>query len=105
MRADVPVGSYLSGGLDSSIVSALAAPMAAGGLSTFSVTFGSAEHDESAFQQQMATALGTHHHAVACGEGDIASAFPDVIRFTERPILRTAPAPLYQLSGLVREKG
>lgn len=105
MRADVPVGSYLSGGLDSSIISALAAPMAAGGLSTFSVTFGSAEHDESAFQQQMAQALGTHHHAVACGEGDIAAAFPDVIRFTERPILRTAPAPLYQLSGLVREKG
>lgn len=105
MRADVPVGSYLSGGLDSSIVSALAAPMASGGLSTFSVTFGSAEHDESAFQQQMAQALGTHHHAVACGDGDIASTFPDVIRFTERPILRTAPAPLYQLSGLVREKG
>lgn len=105
MRADVPVGSYLSGGLDSSIVSALAAPMASGGLSTFSVTFGSAEHDESAFQQQMARALGTHHHAIACREGDIARAFPDVIRFTERPILRTAPAPLYQLSGLVREKG
>lgn len=105
MRADVPVGSYLSGGLDSSIVSALAAPMASGGLSTFSVTFGSAEHDESAFQHQMAQALGTHHHAVASGEGDIARVFPEVIRFTERPILRTAPAPLYQLSGLVREKG
>ncbi|MBP1859295.1 asparagine synthase (glutamine-hydrolyzing) [Rhizobium herbae] len=105
MRADVPVGSYLSGGLDSSIVSALAAPMAPDGLSTFSVTFGSEEHDESAFQLQMAKALGTQHHAVACGDGDIAASFPDVIRFTERPVLRTAPAPLYQLSGLVRQKG
>lgn len=105
MRADVPVGSYLSGGLDSSVVSALAAPMAAEGLSTFSVTFGSEEHDESAFQLQMAEALGTRHHAVSCGDGDIADSFPEVIRFTERPVLRTAPAPLYQLSGLVREKG
>lgn len=105
MRADVPVGAYLSGGLDSSITSALAAGMAPGGLRTFSVTFDSAEHDESPFQLEMARALGTHHSAVACGDGDIASVFPDVIRFTERPILRTAPAPLYKLSGLVREAG
>ncbi|MDI6026877.1 asparagine synthase (glutamine-hydrolyzing) [Corticibacterium sp. UT-5YL-CI-8] len=105
MRADVPVGAYLSGGLDSSITSALAVPMAAEGLHTFSVTFGSAEHDESSFQQEMAKALGTRHHAVACGDGDIAAVFPDVIRFTERPIVRTAPAPLFKLSGLVREQG
>ncbi|TCR64636.1 asparagine synthase (glutamine-hydrolyzing) [Bosea sp. BK604] len=103
MRADVPVGSYLSGGLDSSITSALAAGMAPGGLRTFSVTFDSAEHDESAFQLEMARALGTQHSSVACGAGDIAAVFPEVIRFTERPILRTAPAPLYKLSGLVRE--
>lgn len=105
MRADVPVGSYLSGGLDSSITSALAAGMAPGRLKTFSVTFASAEHDESAFQLEMARALGTDHSSVACGEGDIAAVFPDVIRFTERPILRTAPAPLYKLSRLVREAG
>ena len=105
MRADVPVGAYLSGGLDSSIVSALAAGMTQQGLRTFSVTFDSAEHDESAFQEEMATALGTRHGAVACRGGDIARVFPDVIRFTERPVIRTAPAPLYQLSGLVREAG
>lgn len=105
MRADVPVGAYLSGGLDSSIISALAAPMANDRLSTFSVTFGSAEHDESRFQQQMAEALGTRHHSVHCDNGDIADTFPDVIRFAERPVLRTAPAPLYQLSGLVRQQG
>ncbi|APG95050.1 asparagine synthase (glutamine-hydrolyzing) [Sinorhizobium americanum] len=105
MRADVPVGAYLSGGLDSSVVSALAAGMAPQGLRTFSVTFDSAEHDESAFQLEMAAALGTDHKAIACREGEIARVFPDVIRFTERPIIRTAPAPLYQLSGLVREAG
>ncbi|MCO5156581.1 MAG: asparagine synthase (glutamine-hydrolyzing) [Aquamicrobium sp.] len=105
MRADVPVGSYLSGGLDSSIISALAAGMTPQTLRTFSVTFDSAEHDESAFQNAMAQALGTRHAAVHCTEGDIAAVFPEVIRFTERPILRTAPAPLYTLSGLVRREG
>ncbi len=105
MRADVPVGSYLSGGLDSSLISALAAPMAPNGLNTFSVTFDSAEHDESSFQQQVASALGTHHRSIAASPRTIATTFPDIIRFTERPILRTAPAPLYTLAGLVRETG
>lgn len=105
MRADVPVGAYLSGGLDSSLVSALAAKMAPQGLQTFSVTFDSAEHDESAFQREMAAQLGTRHRAVACRAGDIARVFPEVVRFAERPIIRTAPAPLYQLSGLVRQAG
>jgi len=105
MRADVPVGSYLSGGLDSSIISALAAGLAPDQLRTFSVTFESAEHDESLFQAQMVEALGTSHASVACGGGDIASVFPEVIRHTERPIIRTAPAPLFLLSRLVREQG
>ncbi|CAH2398984.1 asparagine synthase (glutamine-hydrolyzing) [Mesorhizobium ventifaucium] len=105
MRADVPVGSYLSGGLDSSLVSALAAGMTPLQLQTFSVTFDSAEHDESAFQTEMASALGARHRTIACQAGDIAGVFPEVIRFAERPILRTAPAPLYQLSGLVRQAG
>jgi len=105
MRADVPVGSYLSGGLDSSVISALASGMTPETLRTFSVAFDSAEHDESAFQNEVAAALGTLHATVRCGEGDIASVFPDVVRFTERPILRTAPAPLFKLSALVRERG
>lgn len=105
MRADVPVGSYLSGGLDSAITSALASRMATGGLRTFSVTFDSAEHDESAFQAEMVAALGTRHASVHCGPDTISEVFPDVIRHTEQPILRTAPAPLYRLAGLVREHG
>lgn len=105
MRADVPVGAYLSGGLDSSIVSALAAPMTPQGLDTYSVSFDSPEHDESTFQTAMADALGTRHTTVSCAAGDIGRIFPDVIAATERPILRTAPAPLMMLSSLVRRSG
>ncbi len=105
MRADVPVGAYLSGGLDSSITTALATRHTPHQLSTFSVSFDSAEHDESEFQQIMASALGTAHANVHCGTHDIASVFPKVIAHAERPLVRTAPAPLYLLSGLVQEHG
>jgi len=105
LRADVEVGSFLSGGLDSSAVSALAARMASRGLRTFSVTFQDAEFDESAAQRIMVDALGTQHHSVACTTDDIAGVFSSVVRHMERPVLRTAPAPLYLLSELVRDNG
>jgi asparagine synthase (glutamine-hydrolysing) len=69
------------------------------------VTFDSAEHDESGFQAEMVRALGTEHTSIATSRADIARVFPDVIRATERPILRTAPAPLQRLSAHVRNEG
>ena len=105
LRSDVPVGAYLSGGLDSSVVAAIAAKLAPDRLRTFSVRFDDPEFDETAFQMEMAAALGTDHSAVICRPSDIGALFPDVIRGAERPILRTAPAPLYMLSRLVREEG
>lgn len=105
LRADVQVGSYLSGGLDSSLISALAARAAPGRLRTFSVTFDTEEHDESRWQAMMAEALGTDHSAAPCHAGDIAQLFPEVVRHMERPVLRTAPAPLHMLSGLVHQSG
>lgn len=105
MRADVTVGSYLSGGLDSSLLTSLAARHTMQGIRTFSVTFDGAEHDESHYQRIMADMLGTIHNSVAVSDATIAARFPDVIRATERPILRTAPAPLHELSALVARNG
>lgn len=105
LRSDVPVGSYLSGGLDSSIVTALAQQLAPDRLRTFSVAFEAAEFDETPFQQDMVRALGTEHSAVLCTTERIGRSFPQVVRAAEAPILRTAPAPLHVLAGLVRESG
>lgn len=104
LRSDVPVGAYLSGGLDSSITTALIRSQTPR-LKTFSVTFGDAEFDESRYQQQLVDHLGTDHAAVYCDAAAIARVFPEVIRHAERPLLRSAPAPLYLLSHLVRASG
>lgn len=105
VRSDVRVGSYLSGGLDSSLVAALGHEETGGTLATFSLRFEDAEYDETDFQRTMARNLGSEHHEVVVTRADIARVFPEVIAQTERPILRTAPAPLFLLSGLVRGAG
>jgi len=105
LRADVPVGSYLSGGLDSSLVAALGRRFAGDKFQTFSLRFDDAEYDETEYQRLMVNMLGSEHHEVVVSRSDIANVFPEVIYHTERPILRTAPAPLFLLSKLVRNHG
>jgi asparagine synthase (glutamine-hydrolysing) len=105
MRADVPVGGYLSGGLDSSIVCSLAATESPYELRTFSVGFDDHRLDESGFQQIMAKELSSRHLARPISLSDVVNVFPDVIRHTETPLVRTGPAPLMLLSRLSRENG
>ncbi len=105
LRADVPVGAYLSGGLDSSIVTTIVRNFSDTPLRTFSLTFDDAEFDESAYQKELVDYLGTEHTSIRCTRADIAAAFPRTILHTEAPIVRTAPAPLMMLSGHVREAG
>lgn len=105
LRSDVPVGAYLSGGIDSTLITALARRFAHDRLRTFSVGFDTPEYDESAYQDEASKFLSTEHSQVYCAKHDIAGAFPDIIWHTEQPVMRTAPAPLFVLSGLVRQSG
>ena len=105
LRADVPVGAYLSGGLDSSIVATLIRRYTDTPLRTFSLTFDDPEFDESAEQKVLVDHLGCEHTSLRCKQGDIAAAFARAIWHAETPILRTAPAPLMLLSGHVRDAG
>ncbi len=105
LRADVPVGTYLSGGLDSSLITALAQRASDHELRTFSVAFHDARYDERDFQQQVAQALGTRHHVVEVGPREIADGFRAVVAHAETPLIRTAPIPLYLLAQATREHG
>jgi asparagine synthase (glutamine-hydrolysing) len=105
LRADVPVGSYLSGGLDSSLVAALGRQVKGERFLTFSLRFEDAEYDETPFQRAVAERIESDHHDVVVSRAQIGACFPDVIRHTERPLLRTAPAPLFLLSKLVQDAG
>lgn len=105
LLADVPVGAYLSGGLDSSIIAALTKGFIGKQLDTFSIAFTDAAFDERDHQQRMARHLGTAHQVVEAAHKDIGEIFPEVVWHCEAPILRTSPAPMYLLSRLVRKSG
>jgi asparagine synthase (glutamine-hydrolysing) len=105
LRADVPVGAYLSGGLDSSLIAAMVRGLGVSRLDTFSISFSDPRFDESPFQKRMAKFLGTDHQVVDATPADIGQALPEVIWHTETPLVRTSPVPLFLLSRLVRERG
>ena len=105
LRADVPVAAYLSGGLDSSVVCAIAQHALGGTLSTFSVRFPQGAYDERLYQDDVANRLGTRHVAVEVVEREIGELLPSVIEHAEQVLLRSAPAPLLRLSASVRQHG
>ena len=105
LRADVPVGAYLSGGLDSSGIVAIIRGFTDTPVRTFSVAFEDAEFDESEHQQAMVRHLGTDHTTLRVTRRQIGEAFPRLVRHAETPVLRTAPVPMMLLSASVREHG
>ena len=105
LRADVPVGAYLSGGLDSSGIVAMIRGFTDTPVRTFSVAFEDSEFDESHAQQAMVRHLRTEHTTLRCSRREIGEAFPTYMRHAEVPVLRTAPVPLMLLAGSVRAHG
>jgi asparagine synthase (glutamine-hydrolysing) len=104
LQADVPVATFLSGGLDSSVITALTAEVRGEPPETFSIGFTSAEHDERDHAETVAQALGARHHVVECGP-ETAESYPEVIYHTELPLQYPLALPLMRLSALVRERG
>jgi len=105
LRADVPVKTYLSGGLDSSIILKLVQKHHPVNLESFSVSFADQFFDESKYQVLMNENTGVENYCIEVTPEMIGNAFEDVIFHCEQPIFRTAPMPLYYLSRLVNEKG
>ena len=93
---DVPVGVFLSGGLDSSLVTTLAAKRMPQ-IKTFSVGFDSVRHDESKYAISVAKACGVDHHMVEFSEEDFARFLPEVASVLDEPLGDQAALPTYKL--------
>ncbi|PYQ45088.1 MAG: asparagine synthase (glutamine-hydrolyzing) [Acidobacteria bacterium] len=100
--ADVPVGTFLSGGLDSTAVTRAARDASASPLHTFSVRFDGRTEDESPHARRVSAQLGTEHHELHLGPGH-ASSLPEVMARFDEPFAVSSAFALYHLAGLARE--
>lgn len=105
LRSDVPLGVFLSGGLDSSTVVSLLAPGAASGLKTFSVSydFGPA-YDETPYAREVARAFNTAHHEIVVTPKDFLDFIPKYVWHMDEPVTEAAAISLYYVSKLAREQ-
>jgi asparagine synthase (glutamine-hydrolysing) len=101
--ADVPLGVFLSGGLDSTGIAALLAEAAPGRVKSFSVGFARAVgHDERRFAALASRALGTEHHELVVQADDVARLLPSAIAHLEEPVLDPALLPTWLLARFAR---
>lgn len=105
LRADVPVGAYISGGLDSSIITSIICKHTDTALRAFSLTFEDAEYDESAHQRELVRYLRADHSSIEATKASIGAAFARMVWHAEAPVVRTAPTPMMLLADSVRAAG
>jgi len=100
--SDVPVGAFLSGGLDSSAVVAMMAKPAAGRLKTFSIGFAEAGFDELQYARQVASQFGTDHYDLVL-RPDVVKIVEDLTWYLDEPFGDTSAIPTYMVSKLASE--
>ncbi len=104
VASDVPVGVLLSGGLDSSAVSAAAVQLGHRNFHTFSVAFSDGGvFDETHFARTVAEHLGSEHHEIKIGQKEFIEFLPDFVRVTDEPLADLACIPLFYVCKLARE--
>jgi asparagine synthase (glutamine-hydrolysing) len=105
LRADVPVVSYLSGGVDSSLVVALACKTLGRAIPTFTIRIDDPELDETSGAGQVARHVGAEPVVVNCGPNDVLGNYPELIRAAESPVIDTSCASLLMLARQVHRQG
>jgi len=105
VRSDVPVGAYISGGLDSAMIVSYISRVLEGPVPTFSLRFADREFDEGPYQKAVVHRFGTSHTEITVSAADIGQAFPKAVWHAESPMVRTAPVPMMLLAQSVRAQG
>lgn len=104
LMSDVPLGMFLSGGVDSSAIAALMKPMSDGPVKTFAVGYREQAFSELAYARQVAEKIGTEHHEVVIGRDDFFNALPQLIWHEDEPITWPSSVSLYFVSRLAAQQ-
>ncbi len=102
--SDVPFGTFLSGGTDSSVVTAVAQHISSEPIKTFSIGFDDAKHNEAPFAKQVAQYLGTNHHEYTLSYNDALTLIPQMSEMYDEPYADSSAVPTFLVSKMARQE-
>ena len=103
LQSDVPIGSFLSGGIDSALVSSIAAKVSESKINTFSIGFDDPNYDESIIAEQYAKILNTNHKTTICNSSDILKLVPKLIHVYDEPFADSSALPSLLLNKVTKQ--
>ncbi|EFK59782.1 asparagine synthase (glutamine-hydrolyzing) [Sphingobacterium spiritivorum] len=103
MQADVPLGSFLSGGIDSALVSAIAAKHSSVPINTFTIAFEDPKYDESKIAQQYASIIGSNHKETLCNPEQILQMLKDFTKVYDEPFADSSALPSLLLNKITKD--
>ena len=103
MRADVPIGAYLSGGLDSSLLVSLMSKQSTSAINTYTLGYNNADYDESAYAKIVADKFSTNHKKIIIDQSDYEKVWFDLIDFRASPLSIPHEIPLYLLTKEIKK--
>ena len=101
--SDVPLGTFLSGGIDSSLISAIAAKQSSTKLNTFSIGFKDAKHNESGYAAKVANHLKTSHHEFLLTKDDALGELEQIMDNFDQPFADSSALPTYLVSKMAEK--
>lgn len=103
LQSDVPLGSFLSGGIDSALVSAIASKISKTPINTFTIGFADPKFDESKIAAQFAVIIGSNHTETICGPDDVLQMMPSFVRVYDEPFADSSALPSLLLNSITKQ--
>jgi asparagine synthase (glutamine-hydrolysing) len=103
LMSDVPLGTFLSGGIDSSLISAIATKQSSTKLNTFSIGFKDAKHNESVYASKVAEHLGSNHHEFLLTQDDALDQLERIMDNFDQPFADSSALPTYLVSKMAKK--